>query len=134
MVCLPLSASCDYYILSFECPKMCVKHMESTCYVERLLKIWNVKPLYRFLCAETPFNATEMKKISTVMNLAQAVHLLNNMEEGKNSSFPEAVSLSYILNISACHKENCLTDSLRPCRTVHCEQILQKRGIFDCFI
>lgn len=83
---------------------------------------------------KTPFNATGMKKISTVMNLAQAVHLLNNMEEGKNSSFPEAVSLSYILNISACHKENCLTDSLRPCRTVHCEQILQKRGIFDCFI
>lgn len=105
---------------------MCVKHMESMHYVERLLKISNVKPLSQFLCAVTPFHATEVNKNSPVMNLAQAVNLLNNMEKGENSSFPEGISRSYILNINAYHKENCLTDSLRPYRTLQCEQILQK--------
>lgn len=66
---------------------MYVKHMESMCYMERLLKIWNVKPLSQFLCIVSPFNVTEVNNISPVMNLAQAVYLQNNMEKGENSSF-----------------------------------------------
>lgn len=63
------------------------------CYMERLLKIWNVKPLSQLLCFVSPFNATEVNKISPVMNLAQAVTLQNNVDKGENnSSFPEGIS------------------------------------------
>lgn len=84
------------------------------CYVERLLKIWIVKPLSQFLCILSPFNVSEVNNISPVMNLSQAVYLQNNMEKGENSSFPEGISCSCILNVNVHHKENCLIYSLRP--------------------
>lgn len=45
--------------------------------------------------------------------------------------FSKDVVWSCILNINAHHIEDCLTDSLRLCRTVCCEQRRQNEGFLD---